>query len=310
MEAARSAVLERYGVGPDDRVGRGGEAEVFALDAHRVLRLHRQESEDHARAVAELCGQLDRGAVPYALPEVLEVHGNGETSWTIERRFPGRPFDLLLPELRGEARARALTAYVDGAAAFAGLGMPRGWTGGCGELFTAERLRSVRWGDLLAERLRLQLAQARPSLAGTVPALDAVGRRIVAEARTEEATSPRLVHGDWFPGNVMLDDDLRVSAALDLGWLTVVGDPGHDVRSAVVFMEPRPWGQPGDPAVLLAAAQRHLGPDAHRLVDRTRRYEQARFAFAPDDDLHRWCVAGLRAVAEDLSSEHHHHGDP
>ena len=72
-------------------------------------------------------------------------------------------------------------------------------------------------------------------------------------------TGRTLVHGDYFPGNVLLGDDLRISAVLDLGWLTVVGDPTHDVRSAVAFWAVRPWSRPGDDAALLAAAQRHLG---------------------------------------------------
>ena len=117
------------------------------------------------------------------------------------------------------------------------------------------------------------------------------------------------MHGDWFPGNVLIGDDLRVSAAIDLGWLTVVGPADHDVRSAVCFFEVHPWLEPGDADVLLAAAQRHLGPAAEELIGRTRRYEQARFAFVDEDEhLHRWCITGLRAIAEEVAMGHHHDG--
>ena len=310
MEAARAAVLADLGVEPGDLLGAGGEAEVYALGTDRVLRLHRQEAADHARAVAELCASLDRSAVPYRLPEVLEVHARDGVSWSIERRLPGRSLGEGLADRRGADRAIALTSYLEGAAAFGALGVPRGWPGGCGEVLTQERLRADRWGDLLADRLRLQVARARPALEGVVPALDDVARRVAGEARTEEAGEPTLVHGDWFPGNVLVDDDLQVSAAIDLGWLTVVGDPTHDVRSAAVFLEVRPWGQPGDDAIVLSVARRLLGPDASHLIDRTRRFEQARFAFVDDDHhLHRWCVAGLRAVAEEVLGDQHrgHH---
>lgn len=306
MEAARAAVLADLGVQPADLLGSGGEAEVYALDAGRVLRLHRHEAAEQARAIAELCSGLDRSAVPYELPEVLEVHERDGVSWSIERRLPGRPLDGLLAGLRGMDRASGLTAYLEGAAAFGALGPPPGWPGGCGELFTAERLRAQRWGDLLADRLRLQLAQGRSLLVGAVPRFDDVARRLAGEARTEVAGVPTLVHGDWFPGNVLVDDDLRVSAALDLGWLTVVGDPTHDVRSAAVFLEVRPWGQAGDDAIVLAAVRRLLGTEAAHLIDRTRRFEQARFAFVADDHhLHTWCVAGLRAVAEEVLGDQH-----
>jgi hypothetical protein len=302
VDERRRALLRRYGVTDDDELGHGGEAHVYALDRHRVLRVHRHEAAEHVRRIGELCASLDRRAVPYALPEVLEVHSDDEGSWSIERRLDGRPLDSLLDRLRGDHRARALTAYVDGAAAFAGLGLPPGWTGGCGELFTEERLRAERWGDLLTSRLALQLDQAHDLLAGVVPALDAVRTRILGQARVQADGARSLVHGDWFPGNVLMGDDLQVSAAIDLGWLSVVGAADHDVRSAVVFFEVHPWEQPGDAEVLLIAARRHLGPHAAEMIDVTRRFEQARFAFVDEDHhLHRWCVAGLRAVAEEVS---------
>ena len=300
-DAARGAILVRYGLGLGDELGHGGEAHVYALDAHRVLRVHRHEAAVHVRRLAEFYATLDRPAVPYARPEVLEVHGDGAVSWSIERRLPGRALDGVIGALQGSDRSVALTAYVDGAAAFRALGLPSGWPGGCGELFTDEALHADRWGDLLAASLGRQLDQARGILEGTVPRLDDVRSRVLGEARLEAATQRSLVHGDWFPGNVLVGDDLRVSAAFDLGWLTVVGDPDHDVRSAVVFFEVRPWLQPGDADVLVAAARRHLGPQAAEEIDRTRRFEQARFAFVDEDEhVHTWCVAGLRAVAEEL----------
>lgn len=125
---------------------------------------------------------------------------------------------------------------------------------------------------------------------------------MLADAQREPTGAVTLVHGDWFPGNVLVGEDLQVTAAIDLGWLTVVGDASHDVRSAVAFFEVRPWLQPGDADVLFAAATRHLGPDAAEQVARTRRFEQARFAFvAEDEHLHRWCLTGLRSVAAEIT---------
>jgi len=300
-DPVRRAILDRYGVGPDDFLGRGGEANVFALDPERVLRLHRSSvsaaSADYTRRIGALYDVLDRGAVPFALPQVLEVHQE-EVSWSIERRLAGAPLDARLDGLADDERRQAIDGYVDGAADFAALGVPAGFGEGCGELFTVEGLRADRWADLLADRLELQRQLDLSGIRDHVPDLDRAAERIIASAREEPADGRTLVHGDYFPGNVLLGDDLRISAVLDFGWLTVVGDPTHDVRSAVSFWGVRPWSRPGDEEALLAAAERHLGPDAADLIARTRRFEQLRFAFvAEDPHLHAWCIEGLRAAS-------------
>ena len=302
-DPARRAVLDRYGLRPEHHLGHGGEADVFALDAERVVRVHRNPdhhaSAAYVRSIGALYATLDRGAVPFALPEVLEVHEE-EVTWSIERRLPGRPFDALLGELSGAERTRAITGYVDGAAAFGALGVPDGFGDGVGELFTAERLRTDTWAELVEARLRLQLARGEPVVRDLVPGLDRAAERVLSLARAETAAGRTLVHGDFFPGNVLFGDDLAVSAVFDLGWLTVVGDPTHDVRSAVAFWSVRPWSKPGDRAALVAAATRHLGAGTREMLERTERFEQVRFAFvAEDPHLFAWCVDGLRSLAGD-----------
>jgi len=304
-EPARRAVLDRYGVGPDHLIGKGGEAHVFAVDPERVLRLHRnpdhRSTAAYLRRIGAFYATLDRHAVPFALPEVLEVHED-EVAWSIERRLPGRPFDSMLDGLEGDDRVTAIRAYVDAAAAFGALGVPDGFGDGMGELFTEEALRATSWGELLEARLAMQLERGEAVVRDLVPRLDRAAERILALARAETAVGRTLVHGDFFPGNVLFGDHLEVSAVLDLGWLTVVGDPTHDVRSAVAFWSVRPWAKPGDREVLVASAARHLGPDALAMLERTERFEQARFAFvAEDPHLFAWCVDGLRSLAEEGS---------
>src|SRR5207237_222382 len=46
-----------------------------------------------------------------------------------------------------------------------------------------------------------------------------------------------LVHGDYFPGNVLIDDRMAVSAVVDFSTFTLVGDPLLDAVCAFVFLE-------------------------------------------------------------------------
>ncbi len=45
------------------------------------------------------------------------------------------------------------------------------------------------------------------------------------------------MHGDYFPGNVLLDDKLNVSAVLDFGTFTTCGDPTLDLAVSYLTLE-------------------------------------------------------------------------
>ena len=279
-------------LGGIQRLGHGGEAVVWALDETRVVRVHRQPQAEHVRRIAAFIDRLDRDAAPFALPELLEVGEADGTTWAIERRLPGRALDGVLQGLRGDVRRRALRAYLDGAGQVRRLGVPDGWDAGCGEVFMEPPIRTERWPDLLAGQLQRQLDLARPVLTQEVPHLDAVEASVLAGAAAEPDPGERsLVHGDFFPGNVLVGPDLAVTAVLDWSWLTVIGDPDHELRSAVVFLRGSRTGTAEDEAYCTELLVERWGEDARNRIARARRFEAARFSpYDEDPGLHGWCV--------------------
>ena len=288
-------------LGGIERLGHGGEAVVWALDDTRVLRVHRQPQADHARRVAAFIDGLDRDAAPFALPELLEVGETDGTTWAIERRLPGRPLDVVLRGLHGDARRRALRAYLDGAAQVRRLGVPAGWTDRCGEVLMQPQARAERWGDLVAAQLQRQFDLARPVLEHEVPHLDEVEATILADAAAEpDVDELAVVHGDYFPGNVLVGPDLQVTAVLDWSWLTVVGDPEHELRSATVFLRGSRTGTAEDEAYCTELLVERWGEGARTRVERARRFEAVRFSpYAEDPGLHGWCVDVLAGRLRD-----------
>jgi fructosamine-3-kinase len=47
----------------------------------------------------------------------------------------------------------------------------------------------------------------------------------------------RLIHGDFFPGNLLIDADIQISALLDFGLLMMYGDPLFDLATGWVFFD-------------------------------------------------------------------------
>ena len=47
----------------------------------------------------------------------------------------------------------------------------------------------------------------------------------------------RLAHGDYFPGNVLLDETLALTGLVDFSVFTLAGDPLYDAITAALFLE-------------------------------------------------------------------------
>ncbi len=286
-------MLRRFGATPTDRIGRGGDATVYALSDNRVLRVLHSPASPIGRIASfydELAGQ-DPG---FALPRVIEHGVIDGTAYSIDRLIPGRPLIDVLPELSGDRRHTALDSYLDAADAIATLRIERPLYG---EILADPPMQRSTWTEFLLDRADAALAKSSGRLAADVANVDAV----IATVRRHLASldphcERRLVHGDYFSGNVMMGDDLAVSGVLDFGTLTVMGDTAMDVVSAIIFMEVIPARDPEDATYLTARAVRARGA---RFVEHLRAYREyyalrlAPYAEADDPRLYAWCVRTL-----------------
>ncbi len=274
-------------------LGEGGEAEVFALDAHRVLRRWRVDSPTIERRLAltrELAGPA--ATVGIAVPEVLDT-GCDETGrpWFVERRLPGRSLTDELRTADGPRRARLIDDYLDTAQALRTIGCTRPWYG---ELIADEPLRAPTWSGYLLAALDRQAGAPDAAARAAIPDLDGRLDRLRAEVATvpDPPGGPAMVHFDYFPGNVMCDGD-RITAVIDWSVLAIAGDPDLDVALAVAYLGVVDTVRPADhDRVRRWVADHDLGP----VVDRYARFGAAWWLPVTDDAAVRpWVVDVLGA---------------
>jgi Ser/Thr protein kinase RdoA (MazF antagonist) len=279
-DRALSPVLSVLGISASHRLGQGGEAVVYALDADRVARIHRRgtrlaQVEARSALLAELADSADR--VPFAIPEVLEtrqIHGH---SVTIEPRLPGSCLQDALAASRGAGRAALVRSYLEAAAQIGALEIGRSW---CGDLCRADAVRTETPRTYLAERAASSLRQAGREF-------QAIDARALADA-LPDPSRVSVVHLDAFPGN-MLTDGRRVTAVLDFGVFSIRGDPQLDVLQAAVYLQApmTPNASEGDRELARAwLGERELEP----YLEAAERWTAAFWSQWHDDArLHRWC---------------------
>lgn len=279
-------VLRRFGIGPGDLLGWGGEAAVFALDAERVLRvLHPGGRLPALTRRFELVDELGSAGAPFALPALLEVSVRVDRVCAVERRQAGTSVLRALDRATGLDRDRLIDNHLDAAARLGDLHLaPRGWYG---DLLADDAVRTASWRGFLTDRVRRSLAQAGPEFGRIDPLA-------LADA-LPDADGEAFVHLDAFAGN-MMTTGTAITAVIDIGTTSAVGDRHLDPVAAAVYL--------GSQQITANATPRDLDVvrswlRSHDLLDRyepTRRWLAAYWAWAVDDvKLQDWCRTVLRA---------------
>lgn len=163
-----------------DKLGEGGEAEVFAIDEHRVLRRFRRADHPAVPERIALTREVAAGArhLDVAVPEILDVFDDDEgRPCFVERRLPGRSLTDALADVTGARRTRLLASYLDTAVALRGLDVTRPFWG---ELAHPEPLRAEGWTDYLLAALDRQSAAADPAAYPELDDLSATFAEIAA----------------------------------------------------------------------------------------------------------------------------------
>lgn len=233
MGEGRESLLAAFGIGPPALIGSGGQSLVYALDAARVLRVLRRPGDPAAlRALAAFLAGID-GRLPYPTPRIEAIDPAGR--YTIERRLPGVSMLTRLATLSGDRRRTALAHYAQGAEAIAAITFP---DRPLGQILADEPLTAASWAGYLRLGLDRFIAANGAAIAGTIGGVeDLRDKALTLLDAVPEPAAKALVHGDYFPGNVLLDESLAVSGLVDFSVWTVVGDPTLDIVGAALFLE-------------------------------------------------------------------------
>jgi aminoglycoside phosphotransferase (APT) family kinase protein len=232
--AERARLLADFGIGESALIGEGLESRVYALSDDLVLRLARgrtSEAPDQRRLKVFLDGIA--GHVPFATPRIVELGPKG--LWRVEERLPGGSLLERLRRVSDDRRDEALRHYL---AAGETLGAVHFDHLPYGHILARHPVTAPDWHAFLRETLAQFVSRNRVTIAHEVGDPYRLAE-MAADMLVALPTHPpkALVHGDYFPGNVLVGPDLKVTALLDFGLYTLVGDPVLDLAVAYQTLE-------------------------------------------------------------------------
>jgi aminoglycoside phosphotransferase (APT) family kinase protein len=213
----------------------------------------------------------------FRTPVVLSVDLVGDRVVVIEQLLPGEPVSQLFERLSGQARARLLADYLDTASKIEQVRVTRPYYG---PLLGDRSSRYTCWSDFARARAAQNVRRCPPDLRAAVAA--------EAGGTWDEPARPAVVHLDYFPPNVLAEED-AVTAVLDFGASTIIGDARMEAWSAVAYLDAEisPQAKDGDRAQAMTWLADQGLADGY---PKARRWLAASWSFATDDPaLMAWC---------------------
>ena len=289
-----NAVLKHFSIGEQALLGSGGESQVYAMGEKHVLRVYRSGTDPaYPERLQSFYATVAGQELPFEVPAVEETGILDSVPYAIERRIAGSSMTQFLLTSKGAARARSLSSYVAAAEYIQTISID---VEEFGELLVSEHLRRPEWPAFLQARAQQTLLRSHSDLAADVPGLASVIETWEDKLSIlQSVTTPKLVHGDYFPGNILVDKLGEVKAVIDFSPMTVAGDPRLDLVCSFIFLDLDHGYQPGDSDTVLELIRDRDSPAQLELVNVYRTYYSLYFSSCKHSDppLYSWCVANL-----------------
>jgi len=291
-------VLRHLKVESAQLVGRGMTSSLYDIGGGRVLKIHNQQQEPgYLSLLKRFSEQLQRFSFPFAVPLIYEYGAVGEIHYHVEKRLPGQDFAELLPRLTPGERRSAFASFLDGLPPLHAVHMPNLPFGE--PLNPQEAISAETWPGFLQARIEATLTRSYTDLHEDLADVD----RIVDGFFRELGTLPPrpqkcLVHGDYFPGNVLCDERGILTAVVDFSPLTMIGDTLTDLAGAYYFCLIYDFVTESDYEFLRRRITEKYGAHSWQRIDLYYTFYCFRFSDCkiPDNHTYRWCLSRLQTL--------------
>lgn len=217
----------------------GMEGAVYRLGDGLVAKVWANRSREELVRLKDFYAALADQGLAFRTPRVLRVHSTGRGHCTIEEELHGRPLSDAVPVPDGAVPGPdGLGPVLEVLAELAAVTSPERLA----QLPVLDESIPFRrggdgWAASLVALIDRRLHQFGSQLAASVPDFEKKADRVRELLHASGSDREGLVHGDLIRANVLVDDEMRPSAVLDFGFLSVPGDPAFDAAVTASILD-------------------------------------------------------------------------
>lgn len=236
----RRTVLAEFGIVNREPLAVGTEAEVYVRDDATLLKLYAgQERLAYLQTLQQFYDSIDDSASALRLPRLLEVTQRGKLIAVLETRLAGVTLETALGAVDADQQERLETLYLNAVSGLKALKVtqsPQHYL-----LFDQRGQSAIRgqsFASFYADLLAKKVATVGAIFTSVDPAFADKATALVAAIQHSEPAPLQVVHGDFFPGNVLVTPDYQqVVGVIDFGSFTMFGNHLLDWAGAFGFYQ-------------------------------------------------------------------------
>lgn len=222
-------------------LGKGMQSLVFELNEREVLKVYGREiGIENIKRLKNFYESLDTKKVSFLTPLLTDVVEKGAKILATEKKLDGIcPNGDYLKKLNTADLRRFLYSYIETLfsvqkieTTYLGIAEVLDLTGD----FFEPRLYKD-WNELITFNLKNKYQQTKTIFDKKVDNAARLVEMLVGKFSSYKISKSRLIHGDFFPANLMVDDSLKIASVLDFGILTTIGDPIFDIALGATFSD-------------------------------------------------------------------------
>lgn len=232
----RSYILKKYNIRESDFLGKGQEAEVYSYNEDRVIKLYRSSAFEKQKILKSFYESMSSKGINFELPKIYEIIEEEEAVITIEKRIEGRNIQKDLSKYDDEQLNTFFKHYLVTILNIKQIKIENK-IDEYKLLKDYEMNRPVDWNEFLRESLIRKNKEVEKYLKKDVKEYESKYNYFLNVLSKKYEGENHLIHGDFYPSNLLVREDGRISGVIDFGLMTMFGDYLFDVALSWILFD-------------------------------------------------------------------------
>lgn len=232
-------ILQLFSLQEKDEIGRGVESIVYRLDDTRVLKIYNSLSSlEKQKVLKTFYENIIADSVSFEFPQIYEIREIDGFLITIEKQIKGISLSQTSHEIVLEKQDILIDRYIEALLHVQQIKFKTPI--GRYKIFDDYGISDVSKGDWNA--FLLSYIQMKKNEVETYLQKDVLNFSFKSSLLENALCKPytgiyALIHGDYFAGNILVDNQYMIKGIIDFGIMTMIGDPLFDLATGCEFFD-------------------------------------------------------------------------